>query len=54
MKVNGKSYDRNYITYPMLMDGARIDLDMASKPDTVRGTDPSAFPYSFTNELKSN
>lgn len=53
MTVNGKVYDKNYITYPMIMDGAEIELEMSGKPNYERGTKPADFPYSFSNELKS-
>ena len=52
MTVNGKVYDKNYITYPMIMDGAVIDVEMSDKPNLERGTKEADFPYSFSNELK--
>ena len=52
MTVNGKVYDKNYITYPMLMDGGEIDFKMTDKPNTERGTAAEAAPYSFSNEKK--
>ncbi len=52
MTVNGKVYDKNYITYPMIMDGAVIDVEMSDKPNLERGTKDADFPYSFSNELK--
>lgn len=51
MSVNGSVYDKNYVTHGDLMDGARITYKMVSEPDTVRGTAPSSFPYSFSTEL---
>src|SRR5690606_5484617 len=32
MKLNGKVYDRNYIQYTDLMDGAKIKFEMAVSP----------------------
>lgn len=52
MKLNGKTYDKNYITYDDILNGGDIRFDMTDKPNTSRGTDESAFPYSFSNELK--
>ena len=52
MKVNGEKYDRNYITYPMLMDGGEIDFKMTDKPNKERGTREEDAPYSFSKELK--
>ena len=50
MKVNGKVYDKNYITYPALMDGAVIDFGMSDKPNFSRGVSESSYPYSFSKE----
>lgn len=50
MKVNGKVYDKNYITYPVLMDGAVIEFDMSDKPNFSRGVSESSYPYSFSKE----
>ena len=52
MTVNGKEYDKNYITFPMIMEGAVIDFDMTDKPNLTRGTSDQSLPYSFSNELK--
>ena len=53
MKVNGADLDRNFFTRDQLMDGAVIDIVMDSKPNTARGVDKSAAPYSFSNELRA-
>lgn len=50
MKVNGKTYDKNYITFLMLMNGDKIEFRMSDKPNRDRGTDADALPYSFSNE----
>lgn len=50
MRVNGHVYDKNYLTYPMLMEGAIIDFDMTDKPNLTRGTSPEALPYSFSTD----
>lgn len=52
MKLNGKSYDKNYIKHGELLEGGTISFDMSDKPNTSRGTDESAFPYSFSKEMK--
>lgn len=52
LSLNGKKHTRNYFTHSELMSGADIDFDMASVPNTDRGTETSAFPYSFSNEMK--
>ena len=53
MTVNGKEYDKNYITFPTIMEGAVIDFDMTDKPNLTRGTSDQSLPYSFSNELKA-
>ncbi|MDE5683021.1 MAG: GH92 family glycosyl hydrolase [Muribaculaceae bacterium] len=53
MKVNGEDYGKNYITMDTLEKGARMDIEMDSKPNLSRGVDESAAPYSFTSELLS-
>ncbi|MDE6085133.1 MAG: glycoside hydrolase family 92 protein, partial [Muribaculaceae bacterium] len=50
MKVNGKDYTKNYIDYNTLMNGANIDVEMDSKPNTSRGTKKADRPYSLSNE----
>ena len=51
MKLNKKTYDKNYVTHEDLLNGATIDFNMTSSPNTKRGVSDSALPYSFTNEL---
>ena len=48
--MNGKSYDKNFFKYADLMKGGKITFEMDSKPDKNRGTDESAFPYSFSTQ----
>ncbi len=50
MKVNGKSYDKNYLKHSELIKGAKINIEMSDSPNKNRGTKKDAFPYSFSNE----
>ena len=50
MKMNGKTYDKNYLKYNDLMEGAEIEFDMVKDPNQKRGTKKTAFPYSFSNK----
>ena len=50
MKLNGKAYSHNYITFDALMKGARIGLRMGSSPNRSRGTADDDAPYSFSRE----
>lgn len=50
MKIDGRNWDRNWLKYEDLNDGAFISMTMSSEPDYVRGTSEDAFPYSFSRE----
>ncbi len=50
MKVNGKSYDKTYLTHDALTGGADIEFAMSAKPNTKRATAKDARPYSLSNE----
>lgn len=52
MKLNNKTYTKNYLTHEDLLKGAKIDFSMTPSPNTKRGTSDSDAPYSFTKELK--
>ena len=51
LKVNGKKYNKNYIKHTDLLKGAKMNYVMSDKPNTHRGTEPEAAPYSFSKEL---
>lgn len=46
--LNGASVDTNFITYEQLMQGGELHFELTQHPDTFRGTDAAAQPYSFT------
>ncbi|MGQ7867836.1 GH92 family glycosyl hydrolase [Sunxiuqinia sp. sy24] len=50
IKLNGKSYSKNYFNYDELMNGATINFEMGEKANKKRGTSEADFPYSFSNE----
>jgi len=50
MYVNGKEWDKNYIRYSDLMDGAWLHFEMSDQPNKNRGTDPTAWPYSYSKD----
>lgn len=50
LKVNGRHYDKNYLTHEQLMDGPTLRFTMASEPNLSRGTSPESAPYSFSTE----
>ena len=46
--LNGKPYDKLYITYSDIMAGGTLEFQMAAKPNRSRGTKPTDKPYSMT------
>lgn len=50
MKVNGKDYNKNWLSHSELMKGATINIEMGDKPNKNRGTKKEDFPYSLSNE----
>ena len=50
MKINGKSYSRNYLTHAQLMKGANIQFQMSPKPNKQRGITEKDVPYSLSFE----
>ncbi|MBO7417460.1 MAG: GH92 family glycosyl hydrolase [Bacteroidaceae bacterium] len=48
MKLNGKDYQHNYLTHDDLMQGAKVELQMVSEPNTKRGIGEADAPYSFS------
>ena len=52
MTVNGRPYQKNYLTHEDLLKGADIRYVMSSEANEQRGTAPEAFPYSFSSEKK--
>ncbi|MGV3539909.1 MAG: GH92 family glycosyl hydrolase [Rufibacter sp.] len=52
LKFNGKTYDRNWVDHFDLLKGAKLKFEMSAQPNTQRGTQEGAFPYSFSRENK--
>ncbi|SHI79638.1 alpha-1,2-mannosidase, putative [Tangfeifania diversioriginum] len=50
IQMNGKKFDKNYFNFSELMNGAKINFEMDKQPNKNRGTEKTAFPYSFSNE----
>lgn len=46
--INGSSYDRNYITFGLLTQGAQLDYQMSKEPNYSRGIAADSKPYSFS------
>lgn len=50
MKVNGKSFSKNWLSHSELLKGAEINFSMSDIPAKERGIKPADLPYSFSNE----
>jgi predicted alpha-1,2-mannosidase len=45
-RLNGKTYDKNFITHTDLVNGGTLKLEMTNTAETLRGTRPSSYPFS--------
>ncbi|MBV7537067.1 GH92 family glycosyl hydrolase [Duganella sp. sic0402] len=50
LKVNGKAHAHNWLNHAALMQGATLDFDMSSQPNTQRGTKDEDAPYSMSTD----
>ncbi|MQA21070.1 GH92 family glycosyl hydrolase [Rugamonas rivuli] len=50
LKVNGKAYEKNWLSHAGLMQGAVLDFDMSDKPNKQRATAPADAPYSLSTD----
>jgi len=48
LTVNGKPYDKTWLSHEELLKGAVLDFDMSATPNKQRSTAPDAAPYSFS------
>lgn len=49
--LNGKPYDKLYITHDDIMNGGVLEFKMSSTPNRKRGLQPSQKPYSLSTEV---
>lgn len=49
VRLNGKPYNRLYITHGQLLEGGTLEFTMSASPDQKRGTERAAKPYSLTD-----
>ena len=50
INYNGKVYNYNWLDHAEMLKGGTINFDMTAQPNKQRGTAPSSFPYSLSNE----
>jgi len=48
LSLNGKPYDKNWISHQDILDGGSLDFSMAPQPNKQRGISASAVPYSMS------
>ena len=48
LKINNKLYDKNYLSFPELTQGATLDFEMSPTPNKRRGTAADAAPFSLS------
>ena len=48
VKLNGKPYDKAYITHDDIMNGGTLEFEMSPRPNTKRIFDSGQKPYSLT------
>jgi predicted alpha-1,2-mannosidase len=48
MQLNGKAYDKNWLSHSTLLHGSSINFNMSAKPNKSRGIAEADFPYSLS------
>lgn len=48
LKINGKTWDKNYVLYNDLIKGAKLDFELSSEPYYNRGISEVSQPYSLS------
>ncbi|RYZ47768.1 MAG: hypothetical protein EOO14_23095, partial [Chitinophagaceae bacterium] len=48
--LNGKPFDKNWLSHKEIIDGGTLSLQMGSKPAMNRGVADSAKPFSLSQE----
>jgi predicted alpha-1,2-mannosidase len=49
-RLNGKSWDKNWLSHTMFGEGAHIEFSMGASPNKLRGIHIEDFPYSFSKD----
>uniref|UniRef100_UPI0032175156 GH92 family glycosyl hydrolase n=1 Tax=uncultured Draconibacterium sp. TaxID=1573823 RepID=UPI0032175156 len=50
VRLNGSSYDKNYLRHSTIQDGGKLELKMSDSPNKKRGISLQSYPYSMTGE----
>jgi putative alpha-1,2-mannosidase len=51
LKLNGASYQRNWLSHDLLMKGANLEFNMSARPNFHRGVNTEDFPFSLSNDI---
>ncbi|HVF96819.1 MAG TPA: GH92 family glycosyl hydrolase [Flavisolibacter sp.] len=50
VSINGKPWDKNWLSHPELQKGGTLNFVMGATPNEKRGNTAAAFPYSFSSQ----
>ena len=50
VRLNGQAYGKNWIGHSVIQQGGSIQFTMGATPNRNRGTEPEAYPYSFSTD----
>lgn len=53
LRINGRDYDKNYITHSDILKGGVWEYRMSASPNKRRGIAPDSRPYSLTGAAQS-
>ncbi|WP_296945043.1 GH92 family glycosyl hydrolase [uncultured Dysgonomonas sp.] len=53
ISIDKKEHSKNYISFSSLSKGVVIDFEMSDKENQERGTQPDAYPFSQTKQMKN-
>ncbi len=51
--LNGQPYTKNYLEHTAIQKGGEFHLIMSETPNKAKGTDASAYPYSFSTDKEN-
>jgi putative alpha-1,2-mannosidase len=48
IQLNGKTWDKNYITHEAILKGGNLSFTMSNQPDKSQGTTKESWPFSMS------
>lgn len=52
LEINGRIHTKNFLTLSEIFNGGKMKIEMGSEANMKRGTTPSSYPYSMSNDAK--